>query len=280
MLSQKQLNDIRKLQHECEMNAPFQLKLNWEMLQSRNSNENYDFLHYINNELVGFLGLYGFGTKIEVCGMVKSKYRRQGIFTKLFKDALQVIDEGNFEEILLNSPSNSLSGKAFMNNQQCKYIMTEHQMKYDSNKKHLYDYSVENRALVLRPSVLDDFNTEVRLSVSCFGFKEEEARQYNKRIKKDKTQQFYMIDYRGLPIGMIRVAHHNDEAWIFGFSISPEHQGNGYGREALLTIIKQEHEKGYPLFLEVETKNMYALKLYEDCGFRSYQSQDYYTLAR
>lgn len=280
MLSEKQLNDIKKLQRECEMNEAFLLKLNWEMLQNRASDEHHDFYHYINDELVGFLGLYGFGSKIEICGMVKPEYRQQGIFTTLFMDAIHVINEGHYEEILLNTPSNSFSGKSFMNNHSCEYTMTEHQMKYTGNEKHRYDYKIKNKDVVLRPARVDDFDTEVKLSVSCFGFKEEEAKQYNERIKQDKTQHFYMIDHKGITIGMIRVAHHNDEAWIFGFSISPEHQGKGHGKETLLKIIKQEHEKGYPLFLEVETKNAHALKLYEDCGFRSYQSQDYYTLAR
>ncbi|MBT2217327.1 GNAT family N-acetyltransferase [Virgibacillus dakarensis] len=278
MLTEKQLNDIKKLQHECEADEQFQLKLNWEMLQNRSSNENLDFFHYINNELVGFLGLYGFGTKIEVCGMVKPEYRRQGIFTKLFHDALDVISEGDYKTILLNSPANSVSGREFVMNQSCIYAMTEHQMQYD--EKQSGDFKMTDKGLVLRNAGPEDFAEEVRLDISCFGFEEEEAKLYNERIKKDKDQEFYIIDLDGIVIGKIRVAHHNDEAWIFGYCIAPEHQGKGYGKQILLKVIKQEREKGYPLFLEVETKNDHALKLYETCGFRSYQSQDYYTLAR
>lgn len=278
MLSKNQLKDIEKLQRYCEKNVPFQLKLNWEMLQGRASDEKHDFFHYVNDDLVGFLGLYGFGSKIEICGMVKPEYRRQGIFTKLFKEALHVINEGNYEEILLNTPASSSSGKAFVMKQSCQYTMTEHQMKHTGQGKQSNEVHKDDKNLVLRGAVAADLDTEVHLDVSCFGFSEDEAKQYNERIKQDPTQQFYMIDYNLMTIGMIRVAHYNNEAWIFGFAISPKHQGQGYGKKTLLKIIKQEQENGYPLFLEVETQNAHALKLYEACGFRSYQSQDYYAL--
>lgn len=279
MLSQVQLKDIKKLQQLCEENTLFQLKLNWEMLQSREKDENHDFFHYVNNELIGFLGLYGFGKKVELCGMVKPEYRRQGIFTALFKASLHVIHEGNYEEILLNAPAISPSGKAFIMKHPSEYTMTEHQMKYTGQDKQCDGTHTDGKNLVLRHAEAADFDTEIHLNVSCFDFREDEAKQHNERIKQDPMQHFYMIDYRNTTIGMVRVAHHNEEAWIFGFAIAPEHQGKGYGKQALLKIIKQEQGNGYPLFLEVETQNAHALKLYETCGFHSYQSQDYYALS-
>ena len=39
-----------------------------------------------------------------------------------------------------------------------------------------------------------------------------------------------------------------------------------------------EYRNGYDVFLDVEAKNSNALKLYESCGFRTFQAQEYYTL--
>lgn len=42
MLTTQQLKDIEQLQSECELHDHVQLKLNWEMLRERNT-ENLDF---------------------------------------------------------------------------------------------------------------------------------------------------------------------------------------------------------------------------------------------
>jgi len=44
MFSTQQLKDIEQLQKECENHDHLQLKLNWEMLKKRESNQ-LDFLH-------------------------------------------------------------------------------------------------------------------------------------------------------------------------------------------------------------------------------------------
>lgn len=50
MLNTQQLQDIERLQKECEVHDHLQLKLNWEMLRKRESNK-LDFLHYENDEI-------------------------------------------------------------------------------------------------------------------------------------------------------------------------------------------------------------------------------------
>ena len=66
------------------------------------------------------------------------------------------------------------------------------------------------------------------------------------------------------------------EAYIYGFAILPEFQGKGYGGKALRNIVKKEHDAGYSVGLDVEAKNMHALRLYENIGFKIIQAQDYY----
>ncbi|WP_339230931.1 hypothetical protein NSQ77_04195 [Oceanobacillus sp. FSL K6-2867] len=49
------------------------------------------------------------------------------------------------------------------------------------------------------------------------------------------------------------------------------------GRIALRQVIWNEYKSGYAVLLDVESKNSNALKLYESCGFQTFQAQDYYT---
>ncbi|WP_243292665.1 GNAT family N-acetyltransferase [Bacillus sp. FJAT-47783] len=270
MLSSQQLEEIKKLQSICAEADSIKLKLNWELLENRESGEVNDFFHYENGELVGFLGLYGFGNKIELCGMVHPNHRRKGIFSQLFRKAITEVLMRNYREILFNAPASSSSAKAFLKSVPCEYASCEYQMKWEDILLTVDD------DVAVRMAQPDDLEAEIQLDVQCFGFNEEEARIYNERIKNEGSQAFYMIEWKHQTVGKIRLFRHNGEAWIFGFSVFPDYQGKGIGRKALQQIILKEKNAGFTIFLEVEAKNTHALKLYESCGFHVFQAQDYY----
>ncbi|CAM2845416.1 GNAT family N-acetyltransferase [Paenibacillus sediminis] len=271
MFSRKQLEDIKNLQRLCEAEDHIQLKLNWDMLHNRNNDESNDFLHYENEELAGFIGLYDFGNSVELCGMVSPNYRRKGIFSKLFTSALEEITKRKkYTRVLLNAPANSSSAKSFLQNISCTFSVSEYQMKWSETE--LFDYD----DVTIRPSKPEDLQDEIQLDVRCFGFSENEAADFNHRVKLHNPREFYMIEHDHQAVGKIRVHHEGQEAWIYGFAIYPEYQGKGIGRKALKKIIKDEHEAGYGIFLEVEARNSNALRLYESCGFKVVQGQDYY----
>jgi ribosomal protein S18 acetylase RimI-like enzyme len=274
MLTNQQLKEIGELQKECEAADFIQLKLNWDMLQDRSGREITDFFHYENDVLVGFLGLYGFGNKVELCGMVKPNYRRKGILTKLFSEAIHVIENRGYTEILLNAPTNSQSAKRFLQKVSCDYAFTEYQMKWQQIEL-FYSNDVS-----LRPSTSEDLEDEIQLDIKCFGLDEEGAREFILQMKQSQNEESYMIEKDGITVGKIRVSHHNEEAWIFGFCVDPKYQGKGIGRRVLTNVVLTEHQKGFPIFLEVEANNANALVLYESCGFKSYHSQDYYELKK
>lgn len=277
LLTKNQLKEIKELQDICEAEECIQLKLNWDMLLTRNNQEKNDFFHYENGKLVGFLGLYGFGNSVEVCGMVAPAYRRKEIFTKLFTEARKVMKERGFTNILLNAPTNSLSAKGFLQNIACKYEFTEYQMKWQQIE---LQKSQQSSFVQLRPATESDFESEINIDVESFKMDPDEAKDFNLRVKQEEFQEFLMIEVENRVVGKIRVSHTEAEAWIFGFAVLPEYQGKGIGKSALSMVVMNEHRKGNPIFLEVEAKNANALKLYEACGFEAYQSQDYYRLGQ
>jgi ribosomal protein S18 acetylase RimI-like enzyme len=271
MLTKEKLYEIKALQEICEKEGRLQLKLNFDMLESRSVNRKEDFFHYEDGKLVGFLGSYYFGNKVEICGMVHPDYRRRGIFSKLLEDALDEAEKREARTILLNAPTESESAKEFLKNIPCSLSMVEYQMKWQKTELS------ENPSVTVRPSYSDeDLEAEIQLDVQCFGLNEKEARQYKQETKDLDTDLRLIIEAEGRIAGKIRLSEMNGESWIYGFSIFPELQGKGIGRKALSKVVKMEDEKGLLIFLEVEAKNAHALKLYESCGFISYHSQDYY----
>ena len=271
MLTTKQLEHIKSLQHVCEKADQIKLKLNWDMLEKRESPEVTDFFYYDEEKLVGFLALYSFGNKVELCGMVHPDYRRKGIFTQLFKKGIEEVKKQNFSTILLNTPSNSESGKAFLKTVPCIYFNTEYQMKWEPCE---LNFSKEVR---IRPSETEeDFDAEVMLDVYAFGFEKSEAISHNNQVHKGGTEGLYIIEYEGEIAGKIRVAYEDNESWIYGFAIFPEMQGKGIGRKALELVLQMESSKGYSIFLDVDSENPRDLHLYKSCGFQVVQGQDYY----
>ncbi|MFJ7745324.1 GNAT family N-acetyltransferase [Peribacillus sp. NPDC097295] len=268
-MNRKQLKDLEQLQLESEQ-GDFSLKLNWETLRSRNGVLQNDFLHYEGNQLVGFVGLYDFGSKLEMCGMVHPDFRRRGIFTDLVNEALEAALRREARAIILNAPGPSDSGKEFLKRIPCEFAFSEYQMKWS-----LTELS-DHEDIIIRPSRITDAEIEIQLDIQCFQFLEKEAREYYQRIQYEDTLKTLMIEADGITVGKIRVDHSDGEAWIYGFSIFPEYQGKGIGKKVLSKIVAEQHNLGYDIFLEVEAKNARALGLYENCGFRTMQRQDYY----
>lgn len=271
MLTIQELNDIKVLQEICEKDGGFQLKLNFDMLENRVSDRKEDFFHYADGGLVGFLGSYGFGNKVELCGMVHPEYRCTGIFTSLLNSAMEVARKHHITTILLNAPSESRSAKAFLKTIPCTFLVAEYQMKW-----HQTDLILDDSVQV-RPSISqEDMEAEIQLDITSFGENEEQAREFLQLISEQSSDQRFIIEVEGNIVGKMRVSELNGEAWIYGFAVYPELRGKGIGRKALTNVVVVESQKGLPIFLEVEAKNTNALKLYESCGFKSYHSQDYY----
>ena len=271
MLTKEDLFEIKTLQEVCEKEGSFKLKLNFEMLKNRVENRKEDFFHYENGRLVGFLGSYGFGDKVELCGMVHPDYRRRGIFSRLLEMGLTEVDKRDTKTILLNAPTESQSAKEFLKNIPCTFSIAEYQMKWQQTELS------EDPAVIIRPaSTIEDLEAEIQLDVQAFGLNEHEAREFNQTIRENSSDQRLIIEAVGKTAGKMRVSELNGEAWIYGFAVFPLLQGKGIGRKALSKVVKMEHHKGLPIFLEVEAMNAHALRLYESCGFRSYHSQDYY----
>ncbi|WP_208560527.1 GNAT family N-acetyltransferase [Marinilactibacillus kalidii] len=274
MLTNKQLSDIEALQREVEIYDEIALKLNWDMLRMRNTNKN-DLFFYKENDLVGFIGLYAFGSTVEITGMIKPSERRNGYFTTLFAEAMNIIRENGYNKTLLNAPKSALSAKQFLKKQGAVYSFTEYQMKWQPTP------IAFTSGFSLREATSEDLDLRVQLNVDGFGIEKAEALKREKELAdemaNDADSDEWMIDVDRQPIGMIRVTREGNEAWIYGFSILPLYQGKGIGRKVLQSIVKQKSEKGYTVHLEVETENNRALSLYESVGFEVVQGQDYYT---
>ncbi|MGE6412835.1 GNAT family N-acetyltransferase [Planococcus kocurii] len=269
MLSTRQLNEIEQLQKEVEAYDVLELKLNWEMLRSRDSKQ-LDFFHYESNKLIAFIGLYSFGSTVEVTGMVKPTERRKGHFTKLFEEAMTSVQQIGYKKVLLNTPASAKAAQDFLKNQGALYKFSEHQMQWEPQPL------TASTGFILRQAESTDLKMRIRLDVEAFDISLEDATAMESRLNEEQDTEMLMIDVNNETIGKIRIQRRDSQAWIYGFSILPEYQGRGIGRKVLQHTVKQQSEAGYSIHLDVETKNAHALRLYEAIGFVVKHAQDYY----
>ncbi|WOV88372.1 GNAT family N-acetyltransferase [Sporosarcina oncorhynchi] len=269
MLSSKQLEGIRHLQNQCEQDDKIELKLNWEMLRERQDGS-LDFFMWEDDELIAYLALYGFGSTVEVCGMVKPGERRKGHFTALWMQAQQAIQSKRFNKVLFNAPGTSESAKGWMAVRPCAYSFSEFHMHWKQNEL------AETVGVQLRQSTLEDKEFETALDAEAFSLSIEDAvSYYDERLSRERESR-YIIEVDDTPVGKIRVMRNQEESYLSGFAVLAEYRGKGYGNQALQWIVKQELPTGNIIKLDVETQNDHALKLYERIGFVQQERQDYY----
>lgn len=271
------LRNIEELQERCEQYEGISLKLNWDMLRGPTSVGDTEWLVTYEDELlVGFLGLYGFGSDMEVCGMVRPGYRRRGIFTSLWNRAQTIIKRGNVATLLLNAPAASSSGAAFLQTLSLQFNHAEYQMKWDGNSVASPEASSATGTVILRPAREDEAPILVELDCGGFDMKTEDAAELYDLQKQENLQEHIMIEMDGQPVGKMRLWTEDNETWIYGFTINKKLRGLGIGRSALLQTIERERKNYNGINLEVALDNPNALKLYESCGFVIQNKQDYY----
>ncbi|MGH4123544.1 MAG: GNAT family N-acetyltransferase [Clostridium sp.] len=288
-LNEQEYEAIKNLEAVCyeEQKTNLKLELDFKMHQMKNSIKNKsvaEFLYYENEILIGYLGLCNFGgNTVEVSGMVHPKFRRKGIFRKLYLIAKEEWQRTCPSEVLLLCDHTSISGLAFINDIGAEYGSSEYKMCL--NKKNLE--LTHTQGIKLRLATNEDAAEIDRQSSIYFGLleKEDEDKESEEDTEKLSIQGYdnfinYMAELAGEIIGKIHINIVDNEGFIYGFGVLPEYRGKGYGREVLclaLDILKKKQVDN--IFLEVATENKNALGLYESCGFEEISVMDYYVVS-
>jgi ribosomal protein S18 acetylase RimI-like enzyme len=269
MLGQKTLQDIKLLQEEVEKHDEINLKLNWDMLQKREGDEQHDFFYYDKDELIAFVGTYRFGNKAEVCGMVKPIERRKGHATRLILEAVAQLKAAGINHVLVNAPAKSVSGQSFAKSLPTAYSFSEHQMKWHPNK-------MKTSAMgEVTLSEASDTDLAYIIKMDALGFDMSEA-EAGSMYKSGVEEGTYIIYAGEVKAGKLRIVDERNESWVYGFVVTPAMQGRGIGRSVLQQVVERERAKGRDIHLEVALENPRALKLYTSVGFIETGSQDYF----
>jgi ribosomal protein S18 acetylase RimI-like enzyme len=276
-INEKDYNEISVLYEICSENDKVNLKL--ELDYKLNMLKNFEiglnnineFLYYINDELVSYLGISSFGGgAAEINGMTHPKWRRKGIFKKLLEIAAEQCEKRKFDKILLLSDGKSDSGGDFIKTVGGKYDFSEYRMRRVSS------ISPERLdSIRLRKAVKSD-GKEIGKQNSIY-FNDSEENESNEEAVDSFNESAYMVEFEGNVIGKINIECSEEYAFIYGFGIIPDYRGKGHGKAALKEALHLINEKDiHTVELDVECRNSRALNLYKDCGFEEQSIMNYY----
>lgn len=276
-ITEKDYKEINSLHETCNINDKVNLKLelDYKLEVAKDSkiglNKINEFLYYIDETLVGYLGISSFGRNIgEINGMTHPNWRRKGIFKKLFEIAIDEFSKRNFEKILLLSDGKSDSGGEFIKNIGGKYDFSEYRMKRVSSV-----IPERINSISLRKAEKDDVKEIAKQNSIYFNDPDEDIEA--SEIKEVLHESTHMVELNGKIIGKINIEYGEESAFICGFGILPDFRGKGYGKAALKEALYSINEKNiYIVELDVECKNSTALNLYKDCGFEEKSIMNYY----
>ncbi len=220
-------------------------KLKKSMSHENNQNIN-EFLYFINNTLIGYLGICDFDNEVlEINGIVHPNFRNHGIFTQLYTLVQKEFNKRPAKELLLICHKESRTGIQFIEKTQAEYHHDEYDMYLDS---HLFvpmnNYHLE----------LNEIDTQEHLFNGSIG---------------------------DTVVGQVRIEVVGELGAIYGLEIYPSFRRQGYGRELLMQTIEKLLAFGIKnVFLQVDTMNEHALSLYRSCGFIEKNVMKYYSISK
>jgi GNAT superfamily N-acetyltransferase len=98
-----------------------------------------------------------------------------------------------------------------------------------------------------------------------WGWDEQEQRQLHEQ--RFRTQEFQVIHWEGIDVGIMAVVVAPDCVKLNGLFLLPAHQGHGIGRRCMLLVIAEARQLGLPVRLQVMKVNPRARAFYERLGF-------------
>jgi len=272
-LSEVDIAEIAQLIALCNEHDSLHMRIPLEELALRSGSEIDDFLYYDQGQLVGYLYVDSWGkAEKEITGMVAPTFRRRGIFRQLFEATQEEFTTRKVEALILVSEEHSHSGHAFAKAVKAHHDFSEHQMllgNFVERKKTDPQFEIHAATLQDKEAIISLLTLDVGDTA--------DTRQFIEEFYADPTVKLYLATLAGKPLGTLRLYYRDENVSIYGFVVSPEHRGKGYGRQMLEYTIHQILDDGFhAIMLEVDTTNHNALGLYKSCGFQVTTTYDYF----
>lgn len=264
-LSKNELRDIRTLIDVCKREDNFTTKVYWHILKDRKIPEFDDFFLYINGNIIGYLGLFVFKeNQAELSALIHPKFRRQGHFSKLFKEAVHELSARNIDSILFLCNKDVEPGETVVKKFGAERTHAEIEMTVTK------DVTIYNMvSSEIREAKESDIMDLAKMDHEGFGSDFEKMVFRFMKILKEKDRKVWVCVVDGKNVGKMHIRF--DEmrnAHIHDLAIPKDLRRKGYATTMVMNSVEKLKKMGCKkIYLDVEEDNQSAIKLYEKCGF-------------
>lgn len=232
------LDETELLQMEA-----FERQCNATMYYNECGNLDFPCFHMMLDErgqIISYLGIYGIDKEsAEICGATLPKFRKKGLFHRLITEAFRLFTAAGTTNVY-SSFHPKLSYMDF------SYCYSEYLLK-------------KRRTLAPQPCVM----------TMC-------VREFD-RSAPEELDVCYVIYFMDIPAGMFRISGSTRFACIHNVRIRKSFRGQGYGATLIRCGLELFfHRYKCDAYLNVNSKNTAAVKLYKSCGFGVKEEISYY----
>ncbi len=241
-----------------------------------NFNREIDCFYLLCGEgkLVSFLSLFiPMQNEAEVSAYTLPNFRRRGYFHALFEKAAEELKNHGIAKVLFVCEPAGRAAlevlKAYGSGLSC----SEYRMTCEPG-----DYRKSGDSLRLEPASKNRLEEMAALDSRLFDGSYDESLSLLAKSLDSSDVKSYCAFLDDRMVGLCSANFQDGGVTIYGFGVSPEYQGNGYGRELLNLLLEQIlRENPGEISLEVSSTNEAAYQLYLTNGFRVKTQYDYYT---
>lgn len=230
------------------------------------------FIEYSDDDIVGVCSIFAINTfEAEVSLAVHPLHRQRGIGTGLINEALHVIEDNRYSQVLYVCDEHSQAGKAFINKRSLLHHHTEYTLKFDKKTP----IQRANRLLVSR-AYEKDLDKIVEINVDAFEDDYEVARQFIESSLSAPTRTAYLGKLNYKPICTLMLGHEDGVYSINGVAVLKAFQGQGYAKEFIQEVLYNVKDHEEEVMIDVDSTNNAAYHLYKKIGFTETRITHYY----
>lgn len=231
------------------------------------------YLGYEEDKLVAFLTTFmPQSHEAEVLAYTHPSYRKQGRFSELYQQALEVLKPAGIKQVLLVVEPISKDGMQML---QAQKTITFERCEY--RMQHIDKTKIPNHNDLLLMNVSTKNQEEcLKLTSEIFDMSEEENHNFIQNAMDSEDRVVYLTYYQNEPIGTFNLHFENGNAFIYGLGIEPTMQGKGFGKQLLGHALETAYQKANSVILDVDSDNPPAYELYRKNGFITTFQVDYY----
>lgn len=234
-----------------------------------------NILYYQDQQLVGFLSVFFFySDACEIAMMVSPQFRRQGIAQCMLGGITPLLQTQRVENIIFSTSGHmnkiwfAAKGFSYHNSEFEMHMIPQQPLPLSS-----YD-------VFIRQANDTDLESLCFIDKCCFSFPQAESiNRFTDLLQSAKHKLFLIIKDEQI-IGKAHLFFHENQSRLSDIAILPTFQKRGYGSQLIKFCVNYAYaHKQLPVFLDVETTNQTALKLYTNIGFAVTNARDFWAIA-